>query len=251
MKQPEMFESYEEMLFALLMGQVSELEGEELLAKNEELKKDPAAAVPEELDKKCREIIKKEFAKQKRREMAAWAYRVFEKVTVAVFVIAVLFSAVCAISPQTRRATLNFLVKISDSSTGLTFGETRGETLNNPEMNILGGYVIPWIPESFHLVKSTSDERFEAQFFENEEGDDIFIQVLCAEDAAIHNVDTEEIDSAEETDINGFKALLIQKEERVQITLTDAARGKYIDIVTNGVERETALNIAKGIKAAE
>lgn len=251
MKQPEMFESYEEMLFALLMGQVSELEGEELLAKNEELKKDPAAAVPEELDKKCREIIKKEFAKQKRREMAARAYRVFEKVTVAAFVIAVLFSAVWAISPQTRAATLNFLVKISDSSMGLTFGETRGETLNNPEQNVLAGYVIPKIPKSFHLANTVSDERCEGQLFKNENGDNILIQVVYGENAAIHNVDTEETDSAEEMDINGFAALLIQKGERIQITLTDAARGKYIDVVTNGVERETALNIARGIKAAE
>lgn len=251
MKQPEMFESYEEMLFALLMGQVSELEGEELLAKNEELKKDPAAAVPEELDKKCREIIKKEFAKQKRREMAAWAYRVFEKVTVAAFVIAVLFSAVWAISPQTRVATLNFLTEISNISTGLTLGETGGETLNNPEQNVLAGYVIPKIPKSFHLVNAVSDDRAEGQLFKNEEGDEISIQVVYAESEAIHRVDTEEIDSAEETDINGFKALLIQKGERVQITLTDADRGKYIDIIANGVDRETVANIAKGIKVAE
>lgn len=250
MKQPEMFESYEEMLFALLMGQVSELEGEELLAKNEELKKDPAAAVPEELDKKCREIIKKEFAKQKRREMAARAYRVFEKVAVAVFVIAVLFSAVCAISPQTRAATLNFLVKISDSSMGLTFGENADKT-NDPEMNVLGWYVIPKMPKGFYLVNAVSDDRAEGQLFKNEEGDEISIRVVYAEGEAIHRVDTEEIDSAEETDINGFKALLIQKGERMQITLTDAARGKYIDIVTNGVDRETVVNIAKGIKAAE
>lgn len=117
MKQPEMFESYEEMWFALLMEQVSQMEGEELLAKNEELKNDPSAAVPEALDKKCRETIQKSFAKQKRRSMAARAYRVFEKVAVAVFVIGVLFSAVWAMSPQTRLATLSFLEKVSDIST--------------------------------------------------------------------------------------------------------------------------------------
>lgn len=251
MKQPEMFESYEEMLFALLMGQVSELEGEELLAKNEELKKDPAAAVPEELDKKCREIIKKEFAKQKRREMAARAYRVFEKVAVAVFVVAVLFSAVWAISPQTRVATLNFLEKISDSSTGLTFGETRGETLNNPEQNVLAGYVIPKIPKSFYLVNTVVDERSELQFFENGDGDDIFIRVVQTEDIVIHRVDTEEIDSEERTQINGFEALIVEKDSRIQITLADPERYCYIDIVANGVDRETVVNIANGIKTAE
>lgn len=250
MKQPEMFESYEEMLFALLMGQVSELEGEELLAKNEELKKDPAAAVPEELDKKCREIIKKEFAKQKRREMAARAYRVFEKVTVAAFVIAVLFSAVWAISPQTRAATLNFLTEISNISTGLTFGD-RNEKTNDPEMNILAGYIIPRMPEGFSPTDISSDERFEALFFENGDGDDILIQVVYAEDEAIHRVDTEKIDNGERTQINGFEALIVEKESRIQITIADPERYCYIDIITNGINRETAVNIAKGIKAVE
>lgn len=249
MKQPEMFESYEEMLFALLMGQVSELEGEELLAKNEELKKDPAA-VPEELDKKCREIIKKEFAKQKRREMAARAYRVFEKVAVAVFVVAVLFSAVWAISPQTRRATFNFLSQITDTSTGLTFGENSDKT-NDPDLNILGGYVIPWIPVDFYLANTVSDERSEGQLFKNEAGDNILIQVVQTEDIVIHRVDTEEIDREERTQINGFEALIVEKDSRIQITLADPERYCYIDIVTNGVGRETVVNIANRIKAAE
>lgn len=250
MKRPEMFESYEEMWFALLMEQVSQMEGEELLAKNEELKNDPSAAVPEALDKKCRETIQKSFAKQKRRGMAARAYRVFEKVAVAVFVIGVLFSAVWAMSPQTRLATLSFLEKVSDISTGLTFGENDEKT-NNPDLNILGGYVIPKIPKEFHLANTASDDRSESQLFKNENGSNIFIQVIYAEDEAIHNVDTENVDSSESMEINGFEALIVQKDDRVQITLMDPERYHYIDIITNGIDRETVLNIAKGIKAVE
>lgn len=250
MKRPEMFESYEEMWFALLMEQVSQMEGEELLAKNEELKNDPAAAVPEALDKKCRETIQKSFAKQKRRSMAARAYRVFEKVAVAVFVIGVLFSAVWAMSPQTRLATLNFLEKVSDISTGLTFGDIHEKT-NDPELNILSGYIIPWMPEGFYLDYSESDDRTEFQFFENGQDANISIQVVHSEDTAIHNVDTENIDSAEKTDINSFTALIVEKDSRVQITLIDEERYHYIDIIANGIDRETVLNIAKGIKAVE
>lgn len=250
MKQPEMFESYEEMWFALLMEQVNQMEGEELLAKNEELKNDPSAAVPEALDRKCRETIQKSFAKQKHRGMAVRAYRMFEKVAVAVFVIVVLFSAVWAMSPQTRLATLSFLEKVSDISTGLSFGEN-GDKTNDPDLDILGGYMIPWIPEGFYLSDTMSDDRSEGQLFENGQDANISIRVVHSEDAAIHNVDTENLDNAERTDINGFAALIVEKDNHVQITLIDEERYHYIDIMTNGVDRETALNIAKGIKAAE
>lgn len=250
MKQPEMFESYEEMWFALLMEQVSQMEGEELLAKNEELKNDPSAAVPEALDKKCRETIQKSFAKQKRRSMAARAYRVFEKVAVAVFVIGVLFSAVWAMSPQTRLATLNFLEGISDISTGLTFGENDDKT-NDPELSVLAGYVIPKMPKGFYLEETMSDDRSELQFFENETGGNILIQVAQVDEETIHRVDTENADNGERMDINGFKALIVEKDGHVQITLIDEERYRYIDIMTNGVDRETALNLAKGIKAVE
>lgn len=250
MKQPEMFESYEEMWFALLMEQVSQMEGEELLAKNEELKNDPSAAVPEALDKKCRETIQKSFAKQKRRSMAARAYRVFEKVAVAVFVIGVLFSAVWAMSPQTRLATLNFLEGISDISTGLTFGENDDKT-NDPELNVLAGYVIPKMPKGFYLEETLSDSRSEGQLFENGQGANISIQVVQVDKESIHRVDTENVDEGERTDINGFRALIIEKDDHIQITLIDEERYYYIDIMTNGVDRETALNLAKGVKAVE
>jgi len=51
----------EEALFKLLMSHLSELEGAELLRECERLNRDPAAAVPAELDAKCLDIIKNAF----------------------------------------------------------------------------------------------------------------------------------------------------------------------------------------------
>lgn len=51
----------EDAVFKMLMMSFAELEGKRLLEENERLKDDPAAAVPPELDRKCRELILRMF----------------------------------------------------------------------------------------------------------------------------------------------------------------------------------------------
>ena len=49
----QLYESYEDALFALLMDKVAKAEGARLLEENERLQNDPNAAVPEHIDKAC------------------------------------------------------------------------------------------------------------------------------------------------------------------------------------------------------
>ena len=58
-------DQYEDAYFALLMHEVAEQEGVRLEKLNEELQNDPAAAVPEEIDRKCLKTIDRYFAKKR------------------------------------------------------------------------------------------------------------------------------------------------------------------------------------------
>ena len=60
-KSDNLSEMNEERLFGRLMQEYAEAEGRRLLAENERLKANPDAAVPPELDKKCRELIIRHF----------------------------------------------------------------------------------------------------------------------------------------------------------------------------------------------
>ena len=53
----QLWEDYEDALFALLMDKVAEDEGARLYEENERLRRDPAAEVPPEFDRKSREAI--------------------------------------------------------------------------------------------------------------------------------------------------------------------------------------------------
>ena len=56
-------ENYEDALFALLMDDVARTEGKRLIRENEALQADPNAAVPENIDRRCMQLIQSQKAR--------------------------------------------------------------------------------------------------------------------------------------------------------------------------------------------
>lgn len=247
----QLIEDYEDAVFALLMEQVAQIEGQELMEENERLKNDPTAAVPKSLDQKCYKAINRAFRKQKiqkLRKTGGTTFRIVEKMCVVSCAAAVLFGGVYAVSPQTQRVTLNFLVEISDVATGLTYADPDDQALGDVDSVTLAGYSIPNMPKGFNLVSSTSDSRSASQFFTNDQNASISIRVIHSDDAAIHNVDTENADVGDPININGFDGHIVKKEDRIQISLTDMEHHNFIDVIAINMDEEIVLTIAKGIK---
>lgn len=66
-------EEYEDALFALLMYDVAELEGRHAAEENERLLNDPNARVPEDLDRKCLQLINRHFLRKKILRIIKWS----------------------------------------------------------------------------------------------------------------------------------------------------------------------------------
>lgn len=66
-------EEYEDALFALLMYDVAELEGRRAAEENERLLNDPNARVPEDLDRKCLQLINRHFLRKKILRIIKWS----------------------------------------------------------------------------------------------------------------------------------------------------------------------------------
>ena len=84
-------ENFEDALFALLMEEVAEQEGQRLLEENEKLKRDPESTVPPEVDRRCLKTIRRAFAKTQRRAAGHTAYRVFRQAAMVAVVGMLLF----------------------------------------------------------------------------------------------------------------------------------------------------------------
>ena len=110
-KQEQLQEQYEDALFALAMNKIATAEGQWAIEENERLKNDPAAAVPEELDRRCMQTIQRQFAKQKVYTVGRFTVKAVKRVVMAAGISALLFSGGFAPSETKRINTLNLVVQ--------------------------------------------------------------------------------------------------------------------------------------------
>ena len=100
-------EQYEDAYFALLMDAVAEKEGARLEELNDQLNRDPTAAVPEEIDRRCRKVINRHFAEQRRSGYWRMTKRVLNRAAIVAAVMMLLFTSAFALSEDFRISALN------------------------------------------------------------------------------------------------------------------------------------------------
>ena len=91
-KREKLVEAYEDALFALLMDEVAEMEGEKAIQLNHELLADSKYDVSEDVQKRCRKTIQREFARKNRKRVKISALRMIQNVSVAITIMMMLFT---------------------------------------------------------------------------------------------------------------------------------------------------------------
>ena len=120
-EQEDLYAQYEDAFFALLMNEVAEAEGQELLKKNEQLLADPNAAVPEAVSKRCLRTIEKSCRKARFQRNMQTVLRKLNRVALWILVPMLLFVGVFAASETVRVKTLNYLIEEFDVGTAFFF----------------------------------------------------------------------------------------------------------------------------------
>lgn len=256
-RREQLWENYEEAVFALLMDEVAEEEGKKLLEENERLKQDPSAAIPPEVDRRCRATIRRAFARERRSRAALRSWRILRRLCVAVVLCAILLATAFAAFPQFRINALNLLIQIGDVATTFRMvedtpssdSETAGidEVDNSPSVDdSLFGYTLPDIPEGFtETFRSESDLKISIEFT-NQDNDIIYFSLLKELGGGKYNVDTENAQRIENIEIHGFDGLLIEKGNELRIVWGDTEQSIYIMIYGIGVDQDTLMALANG-----
>lgn len=92
-------DQYEDTLFVLLMDEMAQEDGEELLRLNEALKQDPGATVPEEIQRRCEKAIRTAFFRRQFRTTGRRTARWFSKLRLAAIVaVFLLLACACAVA---------------------------------------------------------------------------------------------------------------------------------------------------------
>ena len=125
-------EQYEDAYFALLMDAVAEKEGARLEELNDQLNRDPTAAVPEEIDRRCRKVINRHFAEQRRSGYWRTTKRVLNRAAIVAAVMMLLFTSAFALSEDFRISALNLLITVEEQYTQLEMkSDDPGEDLKS------------------------------------------------------------------------------------------------------------------------
>ena len=245
-------EAYEDALFALLMEDVIEEEGQRLADKNARLNANPDAAIPPTLDERCRTTIRRKHGQRRRREtglqLGRITYRAFSKVAVVVVICMLLFTAAYAVSPDLRVKTLNLLIEVSDVKTTLSMGSTaEPEPANDTSAAVQAvyerfGYRIPELPDGMVLVKSSVSDSIAVLRYENEKGSSV-IFFFATTDGGEYNIDTEDAQRVEHISIDDFEGLLSEKGERIQVVWNDSPRCVFINVTFVAISEDLARTI--------
>lgn len=100
-------EQYEDDILAFLMDGMSEEEGWALLEENERLNADPDAAIPAELDERCRALLQSAFPDKPIIKPERVTWKILKRVLIAAVLAATLFATAYAAVPEFRAWVLN------------------------------------------------------------------------------------------------------------------------------------------------
>lgn len=244
-RRDQLYENYQDALFALLMDKVAEAEGARLIEENERLKNDPEAAVPEEIDKKCRETIRRAFGARRRRVTAHTVGWLVNKIALVVLAAVLLFVTAYATIPDVQFGTLSLLLENSDVASRLSL-EGNEAVPEEPAGALLMGYQLPALDETFVETDRGEDPSGAWVKFEKAHGALVQIQIVRYAGKAYY--DTEGIESSEDIEVNGCTGTLIKEGNRIGVIWVDDVNGYWLKVTGTGLREDFLKSLAEQIR---
>ena len=238
----QLWENYEDAVFAILMDAVAEQEGEKGLQLMEELEHDPSAQVPEEVQKRAEKTIRKAFAAKNREPVKRFTFKVVQRIAVAVLVVVITTACAFAAFPEVRANVLNMIEQTFSDHTEFEF------TAGNEEKYASANFDVQplWLPDGFLMSDEGRNNKTAFKTYENSEDGSIFISESEETDLSMA-VDTE---GAEKRDIEvqDYKGKLIEKDTWKCILFSVPERNMLVYIDAENVSTEQLIKVAENIQ---
>lgn len=259
----KLVQQYEDALFALLMDEVAQAEGEEALRLNERLQQDPDAAIPEVTQRRCERTIRNAFAKQTARRVRRSTWKVLQRVAVVAMLGVILLTTAFAAFPQFRVTTLNAILDVYDSYSELRapqgYDRSRdGETVVKDDLVYHYNIALEWVPDGYEFQEEFSGPS-DRVIFMNKEDSEVYVRVTPIEPGMVYQYDTEDVQETDVT-IQGYPAKLYLKEidytpgiapymERTLIWI-DEQNQTIVHVIAMDLTQQEILDLAEGIRWA-
>lgn len=237
----EIFEQFADAAAALVMDQYVTAMQESVAAEAEV----PLVEIPEELDQKCRRLIKKKLAKKQRKYVAKKLLRFTRTAVLTVVilfgVVGILFTTVEAI----RVPIINFFLEQKDGYLEIRGGDMNSNRYVEEHSASVDAILEGLLPADYYL--ETYDQNSAGGIsimYVNPLGEYI---ILCVDPyAGTLHVDTEDA-VAEYMTISGCEAVLINK-DGFQLVWLNAGKEQLSRLEATALSREEIVNLAENIE---
>ena len=237
----QLWENYEDAVFAILMDAVAEQEGEKGLQLMEELEHDPSAQVPEEVQRRAEKTIRKAFAAKNREPVKRFTLKAMQRVAIAVFAAVLLaagtfaafqkYGLICIISSSVNmKITQNLIMQTSfQTNTHLR------------DFTIEPG----WLPDGFTLSDEGKVDSLIYKNYENRDLANVSITKRVMSGGPLL-VDSENASETKIT-IQQYEATLIEKEEWICLVIPMPQDNKIVYLESNGVSSDDVIKVAENL----
>lgn len=240
----KLVERYEDALFALMMEDIAETEGEKLQELNEQLKLDPTAEISKELNERCIRTIRTESGKENFKSARRGAVRVFRVISAATLIMMLLFTTAFAVSPSFRTQTLTALVETFDDHTEIRFNNV-ANSVEPHKMNIA------WMPDGYQTEFEEFHESRMIISAEGKNGESLSIAATAISKNRSYSFDTEGA-TEEPATVQGNEATVYQMKtedgDKITVLWTDMEKGWIVRVTGYNISKEDMLRISENIE---
>ncbi len=233
----KLMERYDDAAFALMMDEYAEAEGEAILAEfRAAAEAGELPEMPEELDKACRNTIRREYARRERRVRLRQLRRAAARVAVAVFVVIGILSTLVFSVEALRIPFMRFILEDHGEYSQLIPADNPADNVD-PEDPF-----VAFLPEEYVKIMDDKDES--RLIIAYQCNDDIakLSGVYHITEAAEIRIDTE--NAVVSTIVVKEQECFLVEKEGYQLTWLDMEKNILFSFYVSGFDKETFLNQA-------
>ena len=234
-----LLEQYEDAFFALLMEDVMVREVQRLEAWNRQLAEGPP--VPESLDRRCQEAIRRYFSKERRRSAWRTTRKALRLAAVVMAVAATLFTTAFAVSEDFRTAAVNLAHTVTGKYIQWDIQRLPGggQTADGGQLDYFPNVAVGWVPEGFSYREG---EFGSYAVFENGEGKSFRVTVYYGN--AYVDFNRPGLERIENVSVNGIHATCLVGDNEKDLCVQYLNNNLDIRVqTTGGVSLEDARKI--------
>lgn len=241
-----LYENYEDALFAILMDDFARVEGERLLELNEELKDDPNAAVPADVQQRCIDVINREFAKKKRTASRQRAKKMLKILPWAVVIAMALMAVAMAAFPSFRAGIYSIIKAKTAEYTSWQIAEQSNKVPDSIIKN-LSFLVSP--PYEYYIEEAYSSESIESVDYRNsKDPEEVFSITVFKDNSTSVNVDTENTELYKTYDFMGCNVDVYVKDNQTRLVWANNGIPAVVVVESNNIDVETIISITNSFQ---